>query len=262
MDNLKLRNALCALRIMTCALWLIACAAAAQAQTLLGGAEISKKLPVGLSVGAGVEYRSVQWFDHPGQWSAEAEVGYKPLKCLKFGVSYKFIQEMKPSAFNSDGYAMPDYWDNKHRVSVSVTGQWKPVGKLTLSLRERYQFTARPSHLVPQFNEGLPWGNKRVNAKRIHMLRSRLQAEYKPKKKGRWTPFVNFELYSQLSDINLTKDKTEGALFCYKWRLAAGTELKLDKRNSFEIFYRYANHSDPDETDSAHTIALVYSFSL
>lgn len=237
-------------------------ASPAWGQTFLAGAEISKKLPASFSVGAGVEVRSMQWIKHTGQWSAEASVGYKPVKWLKISAGYKFIQAQTPSGFNSDGYAMPSYWDNKHRASFSLTGQWKPVGKLTLSLRERYQFTYRESHPVPQFNEGLPWGNKVVNAKRTHILRSRLQAEYKPRKKSRWTPFVNFELYSQLSDVNVTKSKTEGARLCDKWRLAAGTELKLDKRNSLEIFYRYANYSDPDDADSAHTIALVYSFSL
>lgn len=237
-------------------------AVAAPAQTLLGGAEISKKLPAGLSIGAGVEYRTMEWLRHTEQWSAEASVGYKPLKCLKLGVAYKFIQAQTPSGFNDDGYGMPSYWDNKHRVSVSLTGQWKPWSKLTLSLRERYQYTYRPSHLIPQFNEGIPWGNKTINEKSSHILRSRLQAEFKPRKKSRWTPFVNFELYSQLKEVNHTRDKREGVRFCEKWRLAAGTELKLDKRNSLELFYRYANHSDPDDADSAHTIALVYSFSL
>ncbi len=237
-------------------------AMAAPAQTLLGGAEISKKLPLGLSAGAGVEYRSMNWLKNTEQWSAEASLGYKPIKYLKVGVGYKFIQACTPAGENSDGYTSPRYWDSKHRVSVSLTGQWKPSGKLTLSLRERWQYTYRPAHDVPQFNEGFPWGNKTVSEKSTHILRSRLQAEYKPRKKSRWTPFVNFELYSRMAEINHTKSKRTGAAFCDKWRLAAGTEFKINKRNGLELFYRYANQSEPDENDSAHTIALVYSFSL
>lgn len=244
------------------ALCLAAVPAATRAQTLLGGAEASMKLPAGFSASVGVEYRTMQWFDHTEQWSAEAAIGYKPLKWLKFSAGYKFIQAGTLPELDGDGYATPQYWDNKHRLSLSVSGQWKPVGKLTLSLRERYQYTLRPSHLVPRFNQDIPWGNKTVSKKSGHILRSRLQAEFKPKKKCRWTPFANFELYTRLADVNHTKNRRTGARFCEKWRLAAGTELKLDRKNSLELFYRYANQSDPDENDSAHTIALVYSFSL
>lgn len=232
------------------------------AQTLLFGAEASFKLPAQLSAGAGVEFRSMDWLNNADQWSVDASLGWKPMKWLKVGVEYKFIQSQTLSAFNSDGYALPSYWNSKHRVSAGLTFSWKPVKKLSLSLRERYQFTQRPSFLVPQFNDGMPWGNKTVNGKKQHMLRSRLQAEYKPYKKCRFTPFASVELYSLMREVNTTKHKADGAKFCEKWRLSAGTEIKLDKRNELEIFYRYSDRITDDDGDSRHTIALVYSFSL
>lgn len=238
-------------------------ATALQAQTLLGGAEFSAKLPLGFSAGAEAEYRTMDWFDHTEQWSVAANVGYKPLKWLKVGVQYKFIQAQSLAGVTNKGYTYGDYWDSKHRVSLSATGSLKLAGKFTLSLRERYQYTYRPSHLIPRFDdEGAPAGNRTIDSKSKHILRSRLQAEFKPYKKCRWTPHLSVELYSLLSDVNHTDKLTEGGKFCDKWRLTAGTEFRINKHNDLDLFYRYANTTDADEREMHHTIGLVYSFSL
>lgn len=230
------------------------------AQTLLGGAEFSAKLPKSFSVDAGVEYRSADWFKHSSQWSAEASVGYKPIKWLKVAAGYKFIQEWEPEGVTSNkGKAYGDYWNSKHRVSVGATGSLK-LRKFTLSLRERYQYTYRPSHVIPFLDSDD--GNRTINAKSSHILRSRIQASYKPKKKSPWEPYVSFELYTMLSDVNHTEDTTEGAKFYDKIRATAGCEYKINKHNTLELFYRYTRSVDPDENDSPHTIGLVYSFSL
>lgn len=242
---------------LLCSCWLTGLS-----QTLFAGADASFKLPGSLSAGCGVEYRTRSWFHHTDQWSIESDLGWKPLKWLKFGASYKFIQAQSLAELNADGYSIPAYWNNKHRVSVGATFTWKPVKKLSLSLRERYQFTARPSFLVPQFVGELPWGNKTVSHKQQHQLRSRLQAEYKPYKKCRFTPFVSFELYSRLREVNKTKQTENGAAFCEKWRLTVGSEYKINKRNDVELFYRYCNRLEPSEGDMLHTIGFNYSFSL
>lgn len=230
----------------------LALALGASAQTLLGGAEISKKLSAGFSAGAGVEYRTMDWFDHSEQWSVEASASYKPVKSLRIGVSYKFIQAQTIQGSEA-------WWVNKHRVSVGATGQWKPVSGLTLSLRERYQYTYRPE-LTVGLSDGVT--NHTVSSRSKHILRSRLQAEYKPFKKCRWTPYASFELYSLLSDVNHSKHRTDPGKFCDKWRLTAGTEFKINKHNGLELFYRYADTNDVDEAETHHTIGLVYSFSL
>lgn len=233
------------------------------AQTLLVGGEAGFKLPLGFSAGAGLEYRTQQWLRHTDQWSAEASVGYKPLKFLKIGLSYKFIQAQSLESVTSNGYTLPAYWNNRHRLGAGVTLTWKPTKKWSLSLRERYQFTARPSFLVPQFTHtDAPWGNKTVSSKHQHLLRTRLQAEFKPRKKSRFTPFASFELYSRLKEENLTKSTNLGGRFCEKFRACVGTEFKISKQNSLELFYRYAHDLDIDDNDSPNTIGLVYSFSL
>lgn len=222
------------------------------AQTLLGGAEISMKLPAKFSVSAGVEYRTQDWLSHTDQWSVDAGLSYKPLKWLRIGAGYKFLQ-----AQTLDG--AEHWWVNKHRAYIGAAGQWKPCTGLTLSLRERYQYTYRPSE---EFGLSDGVTNKLLSAKSKHVLRSRVQAEYKPFKKCRFTPFASFELYSLLKDVNHTKHKNGPAHFCDKWRITAGTDFKVNKHNSLGLFYRYSNSTDPDEAEMHHTIGLTYNFSL
>lgn len=235
-----------------CALLLIA-SLGASAQTLLGGADITKKLPANFSVGAGVEYRSQDWFSNTNQWSVEVSGSYKPIKPVKIGIVYKFIQSRE-----SETYELPAYWETKHRASIGITGEWKPVRGLSLSLRERYQYTYRQSVTVPYFD--VSDGNKTVSAKSKHVMRTRVMAEYKPYKKCRFTPYVSFELYSLVGDINHTKDTRKATKFCDKYRATAGSDFRINKKNSLSLFYRYTYNTDIDDNDCQHTIGLTYSF--
>ena len=100
---MKLKNILGALFVLM--------ATPISAQTLLGGAEIGHKFVFGLNVGAGVEYRSADWVNHNDQWSAEVSASYKPVKPLKIGVAYKFIQAQN-LASKTTNYDVPAYWVN------------------------------------------------------------------------------------------------------------------------------------------------------
>lgn len=232
------------------------------AQTLLGGAEVGKKLPLNFSASAGVEYRTRSWFKHSDQWSIDAAVGYKPVKPLKLSVGYKFIQAYQPEKVDRKGRMVNDFWVSKHRISVSATGELKLFGKLTLSLRERYQYTYRPFLEVARFDlvDGTPEGNKTVEKKSKHVLRSRIAAEFKPYKKCRFTPYVSWELYSLLGETDHTNGVSSGGRANDKWRLTAGTSFKINKLNSLDLFYRYCRNADADELDEPHTIGLTYSF--
>lgn len=235
-------------------------ALAAQSQTLLVGADASKKLPANFSLGIGLEYRTHQWFKNTDQWNAEISASYKPLKPLKIGLGYKFMQTRSQAGATKKGKEYPAYWNNKHRISIGLTGEWKPVSGLALSLRERYQYTYRPSFLIPFKN--VSDGNRTIDSKSKHILRSRLQAEYKPFKKCRFTPFASFELYTLLSDVNHTEHTSAHAKFADKYRATAGCEFKINKQNNISLFYRFTDNTDPDEDDSPHTIGLTYSFKL
>ena len=235
---------------------------AASAQTLLVGADVTKKLPHKMSVGIEGEFRTMQWVKHTERWTIAGNFDYKPWKFLKVGAQYKYmqVQELGGGTPGLDSYNA--YFDQKHRVSISATGSFK-IWKFEFSLRERYQYTFRPYHEVPRFDAYGPLeedDNKIISAKSKHVLRSRLQIEFKPYKKCPWKPYANVELYSLLSDVNHTKGKVDGAKFYDKYRVTAGTEYKINKKNSLDIFYRYANTADPEDHEMGHTIGLIYSF--
>jgi opacity protein-like surface antigen len=44
-----------------------------------------------------------------------------------------------------------------------------------------------------------------------------------------------------------------------QWRGIAGTAYKLNKKNSFDFFYRYT-HSIDEEEKNIHQIGVAYSF--
>ena len=237
---------------------------AASAQTLLVGAEATKKLPHKISVGVEAEFRSMEWVDHTERWTIAANVDYKPLSFLKVGAQYKFMQVQELGGVTKKLNRYKNYWDTKHRVSISASGSVK-FGKFELSLRERYQYTYRPYHEIPRYN--YYWTpdeeeNRIIEAKSKHVLRSRLQVEFKPYKKCPWKPYASFELYTLLADIDHTDNESIGAKFCDKYRATAGTEYKINKKNSLDIFYRYASAYDEDDHEDGHTIGVVYKFSF
>ncbi len=112
---------------------------------------------------------------------------------------------------------------------------------------------------MPRFDEGEPDGNKTVDAKSKHVLRSRLQVSFKPYKKCRFEPYASYELYSLLHTQNHTEHAGTGGKAVDKWRITAGCSYKINRHNSVELFYRYVHATDPDEYDAANQIGVSYS---
>ncbi|MDE5900275.1 MAG: DUF2490 domain-containing protein [Muribaculaceae bacterium] len=252
------------IKALTAAVAAMVCAISAQAQGFSGEASVKYATPLHFDVSAAVDYRTTDNFKDTDQWGLEAGIAAKPLKWLKVGVGYNFIQEHFPSAVsNNQKYDVNAYWTTKHRVYAGLTGSLK-IWKFTLSLRERYQFTHRPGFEVPRFSvdDGTPAGNKSVDRKDKHVLRSRLELSFKPYKKCRFEPYVSYEIYSQLysvKDDNKNGTITEGGRISEKQKLTAGCSYKINKHNSVELFYRYVNASDPDDRDASHLIGAGYS---
>lgn len=239
--------------------------APALAQGFSGEASVKYATPLHFDVSAALDYRTTDGFKDTDQWGVEVGLAAKPLKWLKVGAGYNFLQDHYPSAVSNNGkYDVNAYWATKHRVYVGVTGSLK-VWKFTLSLRERYQFTHRPGLDVPRFDidNGAPAGNKSVDRKDKHVLRSRLEVDFKPYKKCRFEPYVSYEVYSQLHVVKEDKAAgrtTQGGRFADKQKATVGCSYKINKHNSVELYYRYVHTSDPDDRDAAHLIGVGYAF--
>lgn len=244
----------------------VALGASASAQTLIGSADFKASLPLGFSVSAGADYRTAQWFDATEQWGIYAGLNYKINRWVKLGAGYKFIDVKQPEGVTKGGYYYGSYWEGRHRAWFGAQAEMK-VWKLSLSLRERYQYTYRDGFLVPRFTDAArtePWGNREVDAKNKHILRSRIQAEFKPYKKCRFTPYVSYELFSLLSENYPDTPGKNGdpSKLSDKWRITVGTSYKLNKHNSLELFYRYSRNADADDNESANIIGIGYTFKL
>lgn len=254
------------------ALLATALAPAAQAQQadssddfgLWTSVEVQKKLNKQWSLGAEVEYRLQDGWSEPERFTAGVAASYRPVGWLKFDAGYKILRTytLDEYKYKQRGSILilnkwtPAYWGTKHRVYASLSGNWKVTRRLTLALRERWQYTYRPEQTVVRYDvdgddlEDLDESNldpKVKSGKAKHVLRSRVLAEYRLPKKTGLTPYVSAEAYT--------------ARELEKMRYTAGVEWKANKHNAFDLGYRYqALHGDDDADRNTHALLVGYKF--
>lgn len=210
-----------------------------------GRANITKALRANIEM----EHRSRDGFGATSRWSAAAGLSYKCLPWLRAGISYKFIYNRDGAKYTRKGNYIPAYWQSGHRLQVSATGSLT-LGKFDLSLREAYQFTHFPGQSVDKFgSDGYQKDDEVIESENRQILRSRIQAEYKHKKKCLVTPFASVELYSDLAD----------GFASSKVRYTAGADFRIDKHNSLSAFYRFV---DRIHSRNTNVIGIGYCYKL
>jgi opacity protein-like surface antigen len=191
-------------------------------------ADVTKKITKGLNINFEEEFRSRSNFSEIERFSHALEVSYKPFNFLKAGGAYNLI--------NFNHYKKG--WEIRHRYYFYSTGSVE-VKRFTFSLRERFQSTKR---------QGVEQTNTRANPKLY--LRSRLKADYNIRK-SKFTPYASVEFFNTLNDPQKNSMN--------QWRIVAGVDYKLNKKNNIELYYRYHNYSEEDEID-IHFLGIGYSF--
>lgn len=226
------------------------CCTNAQAQSEDWGVwttvSVEKKLTKKWSVNAEGEYRTRDGVSATERWSGAISTDYKLFKWLKADIGYTYIHSRQASETTKKGNIIPGHWLPRHRFNASLTGsvEWN---RFKFSLRERWQYTYRPQQFVEKYDKdnGKRKDDELVKGKAEHMVRSRIQVEYDIAKCD-FTPYVSCELYHNSYGI----DKT---------RWTAGTEYKINKKNSVEAYYRYQDKADDDESNG-HVIGIGYKF--
>ncbi|MBP3789844.1 MAG: DUF2490 domain-containing protein [Prevotella sp.] len=210
-----------------------------------------KKLAQWVSVGAETEFRTRNNTRTADRWSAGVNAEFRIIKGLKASAGYTFLYDNNPEkvSLKSDNVRIkkwrPSYWGAKHRVNVSLTGSIN-LGRLNVSLRERWQFTHRPSVSDKKYNvDKMTWST--VEVKNKHLLRSRLQLSY-DFPHWKFDPFANVELFN-----GCTLEKI---------RFQAGVEYKFRKQHTFQLTYRYQDIRDNEEDGevNSHLVGLSYKF--
>ena len=219
---------------------------------LVVSAGATHKLAKGLNAGLEVEFRSRNDFRTADRVSVGGDISYKLLSWLKVAGSYELLidNNKEKLTYQSDGVSYnnwrPGYWGLRHRFSLMLTGSHK-IKRVELSLRERWQYTYRPSKIIDNFDfdEG-DWEDHEVKGKGKNLLRSRLQVEWDiPKCK--FDPFASVEFYTTRS--------------LEKTRFIAGVSHSIKKTHNFKLFYRYQLvNGDDDGEPNIHMLGLGYTY--
>ncbi len=221
---------------------------------LLFEADAKKEITNDFSIGIGADLRTRNNFKTMDRWSLGVNGAYKITKWLKVDAGYKLLNTNFREKINyktSGAYNnwRPSYWGIKHRLYASVTGDYKFPNNIKLSLRERWQYTYRPSKTVQRWDfDDEQWEDKVRSGKGENVLRSRFQIEY-ARKRALLTPYANVELYNSWG--------------LDKIRYNIGSEIRLNKQHSFDVFYRYQHmyNTDADDYDpNMHYLGVGYKF--
>lgn len=220
-------------------------------------ANVEKKISKKLSVSGGAELRTGNDMKNVDRWSIGIGASYKLTNWLEADAGYTLLYDYHERDttynYNSKGVLRPNkinqaYFSTRHRVYVSLTGSLD-VGKLEISLRERWQYTYRPAvdnirmdYQDDEGDEGYGYTYP-VKGKGKNVWRNRLQFEYKLN--STFKPYISAETYM--------------ANGWDKLRFAAGTEIKFNKRNSLDIGYKYQKVYDDEETDR-HIVSVSYKY--
>ena len=250
-DNmLKIKNSM----LLAIALVAMSLPAAAQSEGgMLLQADAEKKVTKDLSIGLGGDFRTRDNFATVDRWSLGVNAAYKLTSWLKADAGYKLLNtnfresyDLKSSgAYN---HWCPAYWGTRHRFYASLTAGYKFRNDIRISLRERWQYTYRPETTVERWDyDDEQWEDKVRSALGKNQLRSRFQIEYQPKD-CRLAPYASAELYNSWS--------------IEKTRFTVGSDIRLSKQHSLNVFYRYqkSNGTDDDDNPDMHYIGLGYKF--
>ena len=97
------------------------------------------------------EFRSRDKLSEVGRWSGSAGMAYKITNWLKAATAYTYIYYNHPLEITNKGNVISEYWQPKHRFYFQLTGKIS-LNRFTFSLRERWQYTYRPSQSVSKFD--------------------------------------------------------------------------------------------------------------
>ena len=210
-----------------------------------GEMRAEKELSTRWDVGAEMEYRSRDNLRMSDRWGFGIDASYKITPWLKASAGYVLLRDHNYKE-NTDQTIYADYWGTRHRFNVSLTSSvtWK---QFTFSLRERWQYTYRPEKTAQRYytDTGEEADEKVFNGKGKNVWRNRIQV--KMKLSTVFHPYVNAESYVATS--------------LEKMRYNAGTEIVLDKHNSFDVKYIYQHRcGEGDGEPDRHVICFGYNY--
>ncbi len=246
--------------------------------------DATKKINSKFKVGTELEFRTNDYLNDIDRFSIGFNLQYKINNWWKATAGHIFILgyngSEKKTHFNDennppeeDGYNYEhSYWDKRNRVYIAISGETK-IGRVKISLRERLQYTRTHAEIIDEDKHrfsmvGTEWDDEaqdfvdktvwnapvREQETKKHknntVLRSRLSAKWDIKD-CKVSPFISTELYTRI-------DKWRGF---EKLRSRIGASYKINKDNSFEIYYLFEKGGKKGSSNT-HAIGVGYSIDL
>lgn len=133
---------------------------------------VQKSLCKQFSVDAGVDLRAENKLRDLTRYGFDVGLNYRPLRYLGLSAGYNFIRDYNldeevEAKYKSNGTTLRGYnvdeafWRSKHRATFDVTGSL-PIHagatRITLSARERYQYTHFVSTDITKYKYRTPMG--------------------------------------------------------------------------------------------------------
>lgn len=205
---------------------------------------VEKKIDSRWSVQGGAELRTRDNSSELSRWSLSADASYKMTSWLKLSAGYTLLRDNNEK-WNDDHDKLAEYWGTRHRFNTSLTGSLS-IGRLDISLRERWQYTYRPEVTVGRTNVNSgKVKDKTYNGKGKNAWRNRLMLKYKLTRTFR--PYINAE-----STVARSLEKI---------RYGIGTEIRLDKHHSFDAKYIFQRYYDSDADEgNFHVLGVGYTY--
>lgn len=210
-----------------------------------GEMRAEKGLGTRWGIGAEMEYRSRDNLTSSDRWGFGIDASYKLTPWLKATAGYVLLRDHNYKEY-TDQSMYADYWGTRHRFNMTLTSSitWN---QFTFSLRERWQYTYRPEKTAQRYytDTGDDAGEKTYSGKGKNVWRNRIQV--KMKLSNTFRPYVNAESYVATS--------------LEKMRYNVGTEIVLDKHNSFDVKYIYQHRCGTGDGESdRHVIGIGYTY--
>lgn len=188
------------------------------------------------------------------RWSVGIDAEYKVTRWLKAGAGYVLLRDHHqeasiPSVASAEAHSiwLPSYWGDRHRVFASLAGD-VTLGRLSISLRERWQYTYQPAYFIRRYNpENMVWGETEVYGKAKHVLRSRLQLAYD-------VPAVPIDPYASVELYN--------SMALEKVRYMAGADCELHRQHVVGLYYclQAVNSPGSGSNPRSHILGMRYKF--
>ena len=246
--------------------------------------EVEKKIKPGLSVEAGISFRSQDDSKDMERFMASIDLSYRLFQTrdkkfnIKSSIGFDYIlkQNLKETSKKYDDFAYDesgaligskeDYYKgynveerfkrNRYRGNLAFSFNYKPSKRWNFSLKETFQYNHYASaDSINRYKYRLndddePYlkeaDKKYIATKDRWILRNKFTVEYNIKGLP-LNPFASVDF-----GVGLSKST-------FKQKYTAGLDFNINKQNRLTTWYRFS-HEDDDDEPNGHLVGLSYKF--